>query len=65
MPRPGAGRAELVLLTIFGVIAHDLARQLFDHLLTPGIVQAVGQLRHRFCNRGDDFIGIDGVRLVS
>jgi hypothetical protein len=65
MPGRGAGPAHFVLLPVFGVVIHDLAHQLLDHGLAAGGILPVGQFRYRFGDGGNDFIGIDRVRLFA
>jgi hypothetical protein len=64
MPRAGRGDSQLVLLAEFGVVIHDLAHQLFDHLLAAGVFHAARHFGHDFGNRDDDLLAVDGVRLV-
>src|SRR5580704_1469163 len=65
MPGVRAGLAQLILLPVFGVIFHDAASELVDDSLTRRGILAAGQFRHRFCQRRDDLVGIDGVRHIG
>ena len=58
-------RSQGVLLPKFGVVIGDLAHQLFDHGPATGLVQGTGQFGNRFGNRDNDFVRIDGIRLVG
>ena len=61
MPGVRAGLAQLILLTIFGVVFHDAAGQLVDDGLPRRGILAAGQFCDRFCQRRDDLVGIDDV----
>ncbi|MGA3310839.1 MAG: hypothetical protein ABSD08_19840, partial [Xanthobacteraceae bacterium] len=65
VPCVGARPAQFVLLPIFRVIIHNFTRQLFDHILAARGILAASQFRHRFCERGDDFVRIDRFRLIG
>lgn len=62
MPR---GRAGRVFLAEFGVIFHNVAHQLFDHLLPDRGVLRRGQFGDRLGDRSEHFIGVDGIRLAA
>jgi len=62
MPCDRAGR---IFAAKLGVILHNIAHQLLDHLLTDGAILRARQFGHRLGDRGKHFIGVDGIGLAA
>jgi hypothetical protein len=57
--------SQRILLAKFGVVFCNFTRQLLEHGLPAGAVEAAGQFSHRLGDGGHYLVGIDRFRLVG